>query len=286
MGEGAELRKALLVQTDEILGEMARMLGSVQHIKPNEGELVQSFSIFFGPAFKVLPVFHFTRQEDDEVERIKVVQAAYNAANAIFSFIMAKTKMCRDKNLQNWLNEIVYVRPKLASFELVRLLYNSFQEKQLAIHIMQLPYETDDSWLGLEFPAGMQVGKGKLSMLVHHYFPQNTNPDWGASDFSGLLLDEWVEEIPGKEELTGISFQYNQPDSQPPQALLLAISPTEGKNWSWDNLSDIIEDTLRRAKQRAVGTSELAKTDWIGVLPGALAELSDTKANVSPFVRN
>ena len=149
---------------------------------------------------------------------------------------------------------------------------------------MQLPYEANDSWLGLEFPAGLQVGKGKLSMLVHH-FPQNTNLDWKA-DFSGLLLDEWVEEIPGKEELTGISFQYNQPDSQPPQALLLAISPTEGKNWNWDKLSDILDDTLRRAKQRAVGTGELAKTDWIGVLPGALAEFSDTKANVSLFFRN
>ena len=64
-------------------------------------------------------------------------------------------------------------------------------------------------------------------MLVHH-FPQNAFLI-GQLDFNGLLLDEWVEEIPGKEELTGISFQYNQPDSQPPQSLLLAISPTKEK---------------------------------------------------------
>ena len=122
-------------------------------------------------------------------------------------------------------------------------------------------------------------------MLVHH-FPQHVSPDWGTSDFCGLLVDEWVEEIPGKEELTGISFQYNQPDSQPPQALLLAISATEGKKWTWDKLSDILDDTLRRAKQRAIGTSDLAKTDWIGILPGVIAEFSDTKANVSLFFRN
>jgi hypothetical protein len=217
------------------------------------------------------------------VERVAVVNDAYDAEKDLFTFISGKTNMPPDKLVQNWVNEMLYLRPKMSSFELIRLLYNSFRDKQLGIHIMQLPYEKNDSWLGMEFPAGAQAGKGKLSMLVHH-FPDSV-PDWRA-DLSGLLLDEWVEEIPGDEELTGISFQYNQPNSQPPQALLLAISPTEGKKWSWDTLSDIIDDTLRRAKQRAVGTRELAKTDWIGVLPGALAEFSDTKANVSLFFGN
>jgi hypothetical protein len=122
-------------------------------------------------------------------------------------------------------------------------------------------------------------------MLIHH-FPQNTEPNWGVSAFSGFLIDEWIEEIPGKEELTGISFQYNQPDSQPPQVLLLAISPTEGKQWSWDKLGEIIDDTLRRAKQRAVGLGELASTDWIGLLPAVVSEFSDTKANISLLFRN
>ncbi|MFZ3165988.1 MAG: hypothetical protein WA130_00120 [Candidatus Methanoperedens sp.] len=279
-----KLINELLIQTAEVISEMEKMLESVKNIKPNEEELVKSFTIFFGPAFKVLPVFHFGKNAEDEVERVVVVNDAYKANKSIFSFITRKTNISLDKLLQNWLNEVLYLRPKLASFELVRLLYNSFQEKPLGIHIMQLPYEAKDSWLGLEFPSDMKVGKGKLSMLIHH-FPQNTNPDWRA-DFSGLLLDEWVEEIPGEEELTGISFQYNQPDSQPPQALLLAISPTIGNNWNWDKVSDIIDDTLRRAKQRAVGTGELAKTDWIGILPGVLAEFSDTKANVSLFFRN
>lgn len=284
VGEGAELKETLLIQTEDILHQIRIMINTVENITPNVDGLVQSFAIIFGPAFKVLPIFHFAMQEDDEIERVAVVQKAYDAENAILSFITNKTKMSTNKNIQNWLNEILYIRPKLASFELVRLLYNSFQEKQLAMHIMQLPYEENDSWLGLEFPAEMQVGKGKLSVLIHH-FPQSA-PDWGKSNFSGLLIDEWVEEIPGKEELTGISFQYNQPDSQPPQAMLLAISPTEGKNWNWDTISDIIEDTLRRAKQRAVGTDDLANTDWIGVLPGVLAEFSETKANVSLFFGN
>jgi hypothetical protein len=285
VGEDRKLRAALVDQSGDVIVQLEKMLALANQVTDTNAEdIVQSFGIFFGPAFKVLPVFHFAGKENDEVERSAFVQAAYDAKDDIFSFITAKTNMSQEKHIQHWLNEILYLRPKLATFETIRLLYNSFLEKELEVKIMQLPSEANDSWLGVEFPPDLTVGKGKLSVLLHN-FPQTQSPDW-KGDFSGLLLDEWVEEIPGKEELTGITFQYKQPDSQPAQALLLAISPSEGAKWTWDKLSDILDDTLRRAKQRAVGTSELAATDWIGLLPGALAEFSETKANVSLFFRN
>lgn len=285
VGEDRELRAVLVDQSRNVIIQLDKMLTVAnQPTNTNAEDIVQSFGVFFGPAFKVLPVFHFSEKENDEVDRVAFVQDAYGAKEDIFSFITAKTNVSQEKHIQHWLDEILYLRPKLATFETTRLMYNSFREKQLDVKIMQLPYEKNDSWLGLEFPADLTLGKGKLSMLFSA-FPQNQTPDW-KGDFSGLLLDEWVEEIPGKEELTGITFQYNQPDSQPAQALLLAISPGEGAQWTWDKLSDILDDTLRRAKQRAVGTNELTPTDWIGLLPGALAEFSATKANVSLFFRN
>jgi len=139
--------------------------------------------------------------------------------------------------------------------------------------------------MGIEFPAGVDELRGKLSMLIHH-FPQLKEPDWGRSDFNGLVLDEWIEEIPGDEELTGITFQYNQPDSQPPQAMLMAISPVDGGKWDWEKLHDILLDTLDRAKKRGVSEVDLSKTDWIGTLPGIVSEFTNTKANVSAFYRN
>jgi len=284
VGESQELKDVLVAQSERVIGEMRKMVSALNAVVDIDADkLVQSFAIVFGPAFKILPVFHFTKNEDDEIDRLTAVQDAYKAEDDIFRFITSKTNMSSDRLLQHWMNEMIQLRPKLASLEWCRTLYDTLQEKQLGLHVMQLPYETGDSWLGLEYPADMQTGKGKLSVLAHH-FP-DTVPDWKA-DFCGLLLDEWVEEIPGDEEQTGISFQYNQPNSQPPQTLLLAISPTEGKKWSWDTLGDIINDTLRRAKQRAIGTRELAGTDWMGSLPGAPAEFSYTKANVSLFFRN
>lgn len=284
VGEDRVLKDALVAQSVRVVGQMEKMLDALQQYQGlDAGKLVQAFGSVFGPAFKVLPVFHLTKVEDDEVDRASVVKEAYDGEKGLFNFITGKTNMPMGRLLQNWVNEMTRLRPKLGSLEWARLCYQTFQDKQLDVHVLQLPYDAKDSWLGVEFPADMQSGKGKLSMLAHH-FPAAV-PDWQA-DLSGLLLDEWVEEIPGSEEQTGITFQYNQPDSQPPQTLLLAISPTEGKSWTWDTLSDVINDTLRRAKQRAVGTRELAGTNWMGCVPAALAEFSDTKANVSLFFRN
>ena len=143
VGENKELRAELHVQSEEVIIAMEKMLASVQKYKNLDvEELIQSFSIFFGPGFKVLPVFHFPKNDDDEVDRMSLVGNAYIAEKDLFSFITGKTSISPAKHLQNWLNEIMYLRPKIASFETVRLLYDSLQQKQLEIHIMQLPYET------------------------------------------------------------------------------------------------------------------------------------------------
>ncbi|MBO9565207.1 MAG: hypothetical protein J7621_20695 [Niastella sp.] len=285
VGEDDGLKQPLQQQAMAVVKDMKQMVATAQASAISSEGLTASFAPFFGPAFKVLPVFHFPEQADDEADRLELVRQAYDGEDQLFSFITDKTKLSRQKHIQNWLNGASYVRSKLAAFETARLWFNAFRQEQLDLHVMQLPFEKEDSWLGIEFPEKTAVRAGKLSMLLHHY-PQKGAPDWKGAAYCGLLVDEWVEEIPGQEELTGISFQYNQPDSQPPQALLLAVAPKDNGKWNWNTLSDIIDDTLYRAKQRAVGTNELAGTDWIGVLPGALAEFSATKANLSAFFRN
>ncbi|MEO7982461.1 MAG: hypothetical protein ABI688_00135 [Bacteroidota bacterium] len=284
VGESKDMQDELLAQAQQVIMEMQKITNSPGKAGVEEGQLLQSFNLFFGPAFKVMPVFHFSKIENDEIERADVVQGSYKNEEELFRYISNKTNISYKKLLQHWMNQVVYIKSKMARFETTRLMYNSFQEKQLEVHVMQLPYDAGDSWLGLEFPAGQEALKGKLSMLVHHY-PQNKEPDWATSDFCGLVLDEWTEEIPGEEELTGVTFQYNQPDSQPPQALLLAISAVEGGKWDWEKLNDILLDTLDRAKKRAVSGVELSKTDWIGTLPGVVSEFSDTGANISAFYR-
>jgi hypothetical protein len=54
-----------------------------------------------------------------------------------------------------------------------------------------------------------------------------TNPSLGNDPRCGLLLDEWTEVAPATKETTGIAVNYDQPDSEPPQAMLLVVPPVK-----------------------------------------------------------
>jgi hypothetical protein len=101
---------------------------------------------------------------------------------------------------------------------------------------------------------------------------------------SGLLIDDWTEVIPTSNEMTGISFNYNQPNAIPPQALLLAVTPKITGHWDWNDLVGVLEDTLLRAKLRAVEPLLLDKQDkpeLSVLLPALLAGFSEYDLDVS-----
>jgi hypothetical protein len=176
------------------------------------------------------------------------------------------------------------VRRPLYRWEVVRTLADALSNAPLELHPVQVPYRVNDSWLAVEFPK---------------FDPNNTDPDdpekkfgitrdtlsiaaHGNSAFqvgvrqSGVLLDDWTEEIPTASETTGISFRFNQPNAMPPQTLLLAVTPEETGSWEWDDLVGILADTLRRAKRRAVGPEQLEKlgSTWNALAPALVSEFS------------
>jgi hypothetical protein len=65
------------------------------------------------------------------------------------------------------------------------------------------------------------------------------------------MIDEWVEVVPNASETTGVVFQSNQPDSSPPQAILLAV-PAAVNTWSEAALIQIVQETLELVRIRAV----------------------------------
>ena len=88
---------------------------------------------------------------------------------------------------------------------------------------------------------------------------------------AGLLIDEWNEVIPNRIETTGIAIHYNQPNTEPPQCVLLAVSPVIKGRWEWDNLVDTLADTFDRAKRRAVEPDFLWATPYAQLLPAVLS---------------
>jgi hypothetical protein len=80
--------------------------------------------------------------------------------------------------------------------------------------------------------------------------------------YSGIVLDDWDEMIPNEKETTAIAYQFNQPNSEPPQSLLLAVPSQLGQNtgkWQWKDLIGAVRGTLAMAKTRAVDLDALKR---------------------------
>ena len=72
-----------------------------------------------------------------------------------------------------------------------------------------------------------------------------------------VRLDEWVEVMPNPKETTGLVFQYDQPDSAPPQSILLAVPPDPDQPWNLWQLQQVLLETLDLARIRAVDPDTL-----------------------------
>ena len=122
---------------------------------------------------------------------------------------------------------------------------------------LQLPFRDQDSWLGVEFPEETAIVHDTIAFV--QCLPQGLNP---VGEQCGLLIDEWTESVPKRQEVTGLAFNFDQPNSAPPSAILLAITPEETGHWQWENLVASVLDTFQRARLRAV------EPDIVDNLPG------------------
>jgi hypothetical protein len=72
----------------------------------------------------------------------------------------------------------------------------------------------------------------------------------GAAPLAGFLVDEWVEVVPEAAQTTGLAFNFDRPNTEAPQVLILAVPP--GPAWSWEDLVQTVFDTMQAAKRRLV----------------------------------
>ena len=179
--------------------------------------------------------------------------------------------------VEEWLHGAACVRPLVHDLEMVRTMADAVGEQPLVFRALQLPFRTGDSWLGVQYPPATEVLHDTISVVQH--LPQGFTP---ADAQCGLLIDEWTETVPTREEVTGLAFNYDAPNSAPPQALLLTVSPDETGSWSWNDLVDSVLDTFRRARLRAVEPDRIDTLPGIGtLLPAVIAEFSTSRGSVS-----
>ena len=96
-----------------------------------------------------------------------------------------------------------------------------------------------------------------------------------------LLLDEWSEVIPRADITTGIAFHHDRPDQEAPQAMLL-VTPTDFRGgWQWGDLVDALDETLDRARRRAVEPTHLDGTAYAQLLPATVMAVTMNQLTIS-----
>jgi hypothetical protein len=128
---------------------------------------------------------------------------------------------------------------------------------RLNLTVAQLPFAplpsgTTERWVGLPLLPGTELPPGKLSVVVQSTRAINT-----TQALAGLFVDEWIEVVPSKEEMTALTFQFDPPNSFAPQNVLVAVPPVPGQDWTTETLRRVLMETLDLAKLRAVDTSLL-----------------------------
>jgi len=253
----------LTVETDARLGEID---GGTQPAEQKVALLTEIARAWFGADFVLIPRFTF------------IAPAAVVDADGARDALTAHARAAgAARPVDEWIHGVSCVRPLVHDFEIVRVMAEAALGDTLPLAPMQLPYREGDSWLAAEFPEAMKVVDYTVSIVQH--LPQGFQPDAAQS---GLLIDEWTETIPERSSVTGLTFNYNAPNSAPPQTLLLAVTPNETGSWSWDDLVEAVRDTFRRARLRAVEPDHIGGIAAIGtLLPTLVAEFSTGRGSVS-----
>ena len=188
--------------------------------------------------------------------------------------------------MQEWLQGVARVRESLDHLDKVMMLHELLHGDEPAYSPLTLrptqlsaqPAPAPEYWLGLSYPAGYVPAGDALSLV------QLRSADYNpAAPQYALWLDEWTETLPEPEVTTAVAFHYDQPNSEPPQSLLLAVSPRAGAgvNWSFEELLGTVNETLDLAKKRTVEPDALAFTHLATLLPALVAPVAQQDVTFS-----
>ena len=157
--------------------------------------------------------------------------------------------------IEKWLQGVSRVRASLGRWRLLTLLAGALRSANTPSTVVQLPHVPGERWIALPFDGNPRPSSGRLSLILQQASAADADAPW-----AGLLLDEWTEVIPSTSELTGIAFNYDDPDSEAPQAILIAVPAVPGGidgHWDLPSLIDTLRETIDLAKIRAVDSELL-----------------------------
>lgn len=231
--------KTLVFQARSIEREAAERLTRAD-ASPDAADRIRHL---FGNGFVVLP--RFRPQNLGEIQRALAASTAVQDGDPL-AVVTLHQRMARVREGIARLDDALQYAEALGSGD------------ALTLQVAQLPQRDGDRWVGLPAKPGGQLPAGRLSLIVHMPEPI----DFAQPAIAGLLIDEWVEVVPNADETTGVVFQYNQPDSAAPQAILVAAHPNPEAQafWTIPWLQQVLRETISLVHMRAVTPDLLDET--------------------------
>jgi hypothetical protein len=199
---------------------------------------------------------------------------AASAGGALTQYLTATANV--DFPVDEWLYGVARVRPAMRAWEQAVLLAGALGVAEPALTPVQFPFAANDAWAALEYPPDYVLDSDRLL-----YTAQYAAPFDATQRQCGLLLDEWTEVVPSSTRDTGITFDFDRPDNEPPQAILLVTPATASGTWHWDDLVGALNETLDLAKVRAVEPSQIDGTAYARFLPATVLAVTTYGINIS-----
>jgi hypothetical protein len=258
---------------------------ALNRLTPDEKAAIlqQAGALVLGDSFRLVPSFKLNNVA--ELDSARAFGSASAPGTGLLRFTQARLAAAavgshiqdwRALAIDEWLQGVGAVRKPARQIDQLQTYAEVFDSVALPLQALQLPFDVKAHWVAMEFPEvaaerlddpDVFVPSGDFLSVVSSLPP---GYDSGAAQ-AGLLLDEWTEVIPNRVETTGVAIHYNQPNTEPPQCVLVAVSPIIKGHWEWDDLVETLIDTFDRAKRRAVEPDFLRTTPYAQVLPAVLS---------------
>jgi hypothetical protein len=169
--------------------------------------------------------------------------------------------------VDDWLYTTARVSQKMHHVENLTFVAEALGTTPPALEPVQFPYTADAPWMALEFPPLAKTLLEKELLLYTAHYSKAFN---SGEAQCGLLLEEWTEVIPNDTETTGIAFQFDKPNAEPPQFILLVTPPQFTGAWNWSDLVQTLHETLDMAPLRAVEPQQLDREPMSVFLPATI----------------
>jgi hypothetical protein len=217
----------------------------------------------FGEAFRFVPRFKPVATELDQ------------------ALTIGPTPAPSSLDVRRWFHGAALVRAPLERYKQLAMLARALGATLPVQTATQLPHRPGAPWVAEPFGDEAHrppSGAVSLALLASAAVPA------AADTWAGLILDEWTELIPNREESTAVAFHYDDPRAEAPQAVLVAVPPDAAATWTLDAVATIVRETFELARLRAVDAEMVPALSQ--VLPAAYVASNPRRDTVSTHLRD